>query len=355
MELYICTTVRHLLLSIMKATNTPNIVANIVFFYDYQNAEPDSYDTSSLPQNIKIHFLKRRELTKKINSVVSGKITFFAAMREIKSNGWLKNNLLKFLKKYNTDLYQELNGRPLEEMYLFNERSKVSRLFRLFSSEYSIIEDGEANYKTFRTKTIQRPIRIIRGLKVNESSWGESNNCRFINVFNPERVPVGVVDKAKSIGFINKKSKSIIRDFFRISKSNQSNKTIIVATQPIETIPGSSRAVKELIYDTLLSKLNLKQNSIWLKIHPREPQGDYLDIISKYNINLMESKLPVEALLLGGDGEEKPYIISLNSTSGLGFEEYCNIIKIFEGTLEVEIKKFNQNNFSSIEKKLKDI
>ncbi|MFS1882201.1 hypothetical protein [Vibrio splendidus] len=64
-NLYICSTVRHVMLSVFHAVKSDR-KATIVLFNDYQNIPLDVINTSNQPDNIKVILASRDKLTSKI-------------------------------------------------------------------------------------------------------------------------------------------------------------------------------------------------------------------------------------------------------------------------------------------------
>ena len=79
------------------------------------------------------------------------------------------------------------------------------------------------------------------------------------------------------------------------------------------------------IYDLIISKSRSKGFEPVLKLHPKENELDYLSFKER-GITLLSNKQPLELYLLSST--DTVNIISINSSAGIGMEEYCNIYKL---------------------------
>ena len=80
MNIYICSTVRHLLFALLKAAHSPNDDHNIVYFSDYQAAPLDDWSLSDIPDNIEVHEMNRRAFAADLRSTIDGRIFYRLSM-----------------------------------------------------------------------------------------------------------------------------------------------------------------------------------------------------------------------------------------------------------------------------------
>lgn len=326
MNIYICTTLRHLLFSIAKASNEPNKKSQILFFYDYQGIDTDALDTTNLPKNIKLTLLSRKKLTKKLKLTFKGKLYLALSLRMINLPKFIKKKLILEVNDLIPEI--ELNQQKLN-LFVFNERNKMSRLFRMMVSTYEMIEDGVGNYYEIPVQFPKNIIRFFQGKKPSSWVFGESKRCKSINAVFPEKLPRSVIKKGKEIDFLNSQNQlEIINKIFKFTPSNSSKgELFIIATQP-----PSKKALKHLKDKNFLYKLNQEiinycdnnNIAVVMKTHPKENAIDYQKFFPM--MTFLPSKYPLELQIL--NSTNKVTIVSINSSAGLGFEKYCSRLKL---------------------------
>ncbi|KNH11852.1 hypothetical protein ACS79_16140 [Vibrio lentus] len=330
MDLYICSTVRHLLFSLYKSQSSDsNKLSKIIFFYDYQDVDPKSIDTSVLPKNIELVLVSRKLLVKHIKkNGFLGKYILFCSLRGLSINNNIKNSLTSLIKEYDNNLDFSCT---IKKLYLYNENNKMSRLFRLLSSSYSMIEDGMGNY--VEHKVSSKPKQLLRYLSNRDPKYyvfGEMKQCDDIYAIHPEKLPKSVLYKGKKLVLSkNKTYTSNIQRCFRFNKSySLDKKTLIIATQPTFNILKGKlidNGFFHEIYDLIISKSRSEGFEPVLKLHPKENESDYLSFKEK-GVTFLSNKQPLELYLLSST--DTVNIISINSSAGIGMEEYCNIYKL---------------------------
>lgn len=327
MNVYICSTVRHLLFSLLKATYEKQVPSHIIFFYDYQEIDKNSFDLTALPEHITVSLLSRKTVGKKLSHSLQGKLFRFLAMRNVYLPEAGKKQFTRLLSSLFPELKTTINNEVLE-LFVFNERNKMSRLFRLLVPEYQMIEDGMANYTKKNVSRSKWLIRLLQGKAVTYQLFGESRRCKAIYAVTPNAIPTEIRHKARQIDFITK-SKNIgyLNKFFGYqSQQHSDSNAFIIATQPVFHKEVLNADIHFRIYDEMISRLNETGATIVLKTHPAEDPKSYQ---KRYpNIQLAPSKLPLELLLLSYDN--KVNIISISSSAGLGFEHICNKVELLD-------------------------
>jgi len=323
MNVYICSTLRHLLFSISKAHNESSKKSHILFFYDYQDIDSNTLDTKNLPNNIKITLLSRKKLTKQLKVTFKGKLYLALSLRA--------NNLPKWLKIQITlavnNLIPELNFSQKDtNLFVFNERNKMSRLFRMMVSDYEMIEDGVGNYYEIPVSFPKNIIRYFQGEKPSSWVFGENKRCKRINVVSPEKLPSRVRGKGYEIDFLNSAAPldtiNNVFKFIPVNANEDEDKLFIIATQP-----APERRLKKFSYQInqeIIDYCHKNNFAITMKIHPSENINDYLHIFPK--MVFLPSKAPLELQIL--NSTKKVTVVSLNSSAGLGFEKHCSILKL---------------------------
>jgi len=62
MNIYLCSTVRHLLFSLLKANSSANEQHHIFMIADQQNINSDNLELADLPSNINVYFILREKI-----------------------------------------------------------------------------------------------------------------------------------------------------------------------------------------------------------------------------------------------------------------------------------------------------
>ncbi|MGF1868608.1 glycosyltransferase family 52 [Photobacterium indicum] len=354
MNVYICSTVRHLLFSLLKATYEKPTPSHIIFFYDYQDIDKNSFDLTALPDHITVSLLSRKAVGKKLSNSLQGKLFHFLAMR----NAYLPNTIKHHFARLLGDLLPELKTMITSnsiELFVFNERNKMSRLFRLLVPDYRMIEDGMANYTKKSVSRSKKLIRQLQGKTPSYQLFGESSRCKAIYAVTPDAIPSEIRSKAKQIDFITKSENiGYLDQFFgyQPQQHNDSN-AFIIATQPAFHKEVLEAELQLKIYDEIISQLNDIGTTIILKTHPSEDPESYRNRFP--NIQLAPSKLPLELLLLSY--QKKVNIISISSSAGLGFEHLCNKIELLDAEQISKSKPIMlswQNNHSELQRVVRD-
>ncbi|MFC1237537.1 glycosyltransferase family 52 [Vibrio sp. F74] len=318
-NLYICSTVRHLLFSVSKASNELSSPAIILFFKDYQNIEQDSIDVSTLPEHIQLVTLTRKELNKHFKQSLIGKIILACALRKLSLGALIQSKLLQLLN----DFYPSFNlEKDNVTLFVFNERNKMSRLFRLLVEQYEMIEDGVGNYYKIPIKGYKKYIRAITGKPSDYWVFGEDNKCQRIHVVYPENLPEDVRSKGKKINFLT--NKLGVENLNRVFKfhAEEMNTDVIIATQPTSKAYQSQYEDADFqikIYQYMIDYCRKNRLKVAFKLHPSESIDTYQALYP--DEVYLPTKQPLELVVL--NCAATPNIMSINSTAGLGFENFC--------------------------------
>lgn len=339
MNLYICSTLRHLLFAISKASNNPREKSTILFFYDYQNIDPKKIETNTLKSNIQILTLTRDSIKKELKKTIIGRVLFFLAMRNT-----LPNKITSSLMANKLSRIKEIKG--LSDinnisLFLFNDRNKMARIFKLLVTKYEVIEDGVGNYFSIPKKGISRYLKPVN-IKGN-NTWiiGECNRCTAINVTTPENLPLKVQEKGREIDFLGAShSLDFINRIFKFTPKIPKNckNIVIIATQPL-----SKHLAKKLndtnyfiyLHRIIADMLDRRGINFYIKLHPSENIESYLHDFDRNKF--LSVKHPLELELINSTSNVN--IISINSTAGLGFESFCSRKKLIR---DEEMGSFNE-------------
>lgn len=332
MNIYLCSTVRHLLFSLLKALSQPEQKQIIFMITDQQNIDKNNFDQSALPDQVEVIFITRKALRKKIYKGVKGNIIKLLANFNVQLPAKLQQKLAVKLFNETLALTLTTKQRDSAKLYLFNDRNKISRLFRLAFSNFSIIEDGMGNYRGFKLKTFEKWwLTLIRSNQTMRY-FGDDKRCQTIYLLDEKKAPAFIAPKVKDITFINE---SLIHQYclsFFKCKSIPGNPTII-ATQPLQATGIDMMAYREIIQKLLINKTDLV-----IKPHPSEDITRYQTNFP--DIRLIDSKFPLELILFSST--QKNDVISLFSAAGMGFEKYCTRINLVKNNeLNMQSKLFS--------------
>ncbi|PML48177.1 glycosyltransferase family 52, partial [Vibrio sp. 10N.261.52.A1] len=322
-DTYICSTVRHLLFSLYKAQDSNN-QAVIIFFYDFQNIEPQQFDLTQLPDNIDLILANRKSLVKHIKkSGLIGRLILFCSLRGIPVSNSILYKLSNLLQSYDSNL-----NFTIDNLFLFNDNNKMSRLFRLLNQSYSMIEDGMGNYIEHTIDSIPKQVlRYLQGKQPKYYVFGEKDQCREVFAIHPDNLPNNIIHKGKQLTLSKDKAVvDTIKTCFRFKDiPGFSDGGLIIATQPVFTEIKDKLISDDFfltIYRTIISLSKERGIVPVLKLHPLEKRCDY-ECFEHEGIEFLSSKLPLELYLLSTS--EKTNIITINSSVGIGMEEYCNV------------------------------
>lgn len=324
-NLYICSTLRHLLFALAKATSESDNRSIILFFRDYQNVEESALDTSQLPDNIQLHILTRKEINHSLQRSLTGKLILGLALRTLP----VPISLSSWLYAHINQLIDGIDLTPGQvKLFVFNERNKMARLFRLLVDEYAMIEDGVGNYYEIPVKGYKRYIRALQGKAAKYWVFGEDKKCAAIYAIHPEKLPLSVQSKGIQIDFLTGSgSIKTINRVFRYQPNHDSQPDVILATQPdIKAVTShlNNKAFMMSINRIIVDACESLKLNVALKLHPKESLESYLKLLP--DAEYLPSKIPIEVLLI--NNQKKPIVLSLCSTSGMGFEKYCRRVML---------------------------
>lgn len=328
MNIYLCSTVRNLLFAQLKALDEPGQKSCILMIYDQQNISIDNYDLSSLPDHVQVKFIRRKDIRKQLDRRLSGRILRLLAVLNIRTGvqfrrrikTWLFNDLLKNLG---------LVAAEVGQLFLFNDRNRVARLLRLAFADYAIIEDGLSNYSGKKLRAGEALWHVLTGNRSKKSYLGDDKRCHTIFLLNPKSSPEVLRSKVRPVTFIDSRNiAEVCCNFFRFQPvaGRGSVFSTILATQPIAVGQLTASGFDLVIYRKLLAQLQAKGAQVALKVHPREDLERYRQAFPDYQ--LVESKIPLELMIFGA--EDKCDIVSIYSSAGMGFEQYCRRLTLIK-------------------------
>lgn len=324
MNIYLCSTVRNLLFAVLKSLSEQDKVSYIIMVTDQQNIDVENYYPESLPEHIKVVFIKRADVNKGLLASKHGKLIKLLATFNIYTTVSLQSYFQKVLFTELIPVGVSVDLLKQAELYLFNDRSKLARLLRLAFRQYAIIEDGLSNYRGVKFKFFEKIKHLLTFSKQQKRYLGDDSRCTAIYLLNAESAPRYLQNKVMKIDFIDS---SLINKYclsFFNACSLSENSQYILATQPL--VSFSELGFDLCVYEKVFEYLKSKNMSCALKVHPRENLEKFQRKFPE--IELIDSKIPLELILF--NNKTKCNIISIYSTAGMGFEPFCNRITLIE-------------------------
>jgi hypothetical protein len=181
LNIYVCSTVRHLLFALLRADLYSEEQHYILFFSDYQHTSLADWHLDSLPVNVTVHEMGRGIVRQHMDSSVRGRLCYFFAMRNWQAPEALLAPLRALLADSAPQVSAALNaartGHGQPQLWLFNERNRMARLLRLLIPRFSLIEDGESNYRLLLCAVVEMAGRLLSGLPPRSRVLGEESCC----------------------------------------------------------------------------------------------------------------------------------------------------------------------------------
>ncbi|PLW82082.1 hypothetical protein CWI75_09780 [Kineobactrum sediminis] len=224
----------------------------------------------------------------------------------------------------------------MEEIYLFHDRTYLSKYFKSFD-KVNLIEDGRANYQGRKIvrNYLKRTLRFVLGYSYQYQFLGESSEISSVYLMKPEYAPCCIKGKVKPLTeFVNRLSNDTVRtiiSFFRV-EAMESN-AILVLTQGLDIAGLCSKKDKLNIYYVLVQKLlDYYSPKIVVKIHPSEDIKEYTKLFAGFSrVTIISGHVPFEAISLKIDGKHDLKVYSLRTSSfSLGPNSSVNVLNLID-------------------------
>lgn len=348
MNIYLCSTLRHFLFATLKSLSVRDELSHIIVITDQQGLDPNHFELSALPSTISVKFVERKQILDSVYNGPLGLIHKLFATANISSQFFQERTLKKLDK---CDLLNSEYGLKDTTLYLFNDRNRLARLMRLAFVEYEVIEDGLSNYTGSELSFAERYVLNKKGRRF----IGDDKRCCAIHLLTPKLAASQLAPKVKQINFISHINvNSFIYPLFKVDKSEVSIPEVIIATQPISIGNMSESECDITVFQKMVDYLKINNHSYAFKVHPRENEMKYMDAFP--DAHFIESKIPLELLVFSSC--ESPTVLSIYSSAGMGFEEYCKratLIKDDEAEQQADIYAQWQKDLVDVDKRLEEI
>jgi hypothetical protein len=327
-NLYICSTVKHALFALMRANHHPAEKHIILYFCDFQDAHLSLEEPRNQTAAWQVVQLEYIALKSQLQSTFLGRIIYFCAMHNLPLGSSMRKKLIDTI----TQVVPELETAELlsnsHRLWLFNQRNRMSRLFRLLSPTFQIIEDGESNYFPKAVPARKRPARLLLGLPVKHRYYGEDKRCKEIWVQDVGRLPEYIRAKGRRIDFIDTSAARTAAAILFGSQAalDDDQPVAILATQRLEVYKGASLDGKLTLYRMTIQHLQNAGYRVYLKPHPAEDQAQY-DSFSA-DSSILDNNVPLEVYLC--NMTQPALVVSMFSAAGLGFENICRRLPLIE-------------------------
>ena len=300
----------------------------ILYFSDYQDARLSLDETRNQAGVSQVVQLERIALKDQLKSTVLGRVIYFCAMRILPIGSFMRQKLIDAITQVAPELEKVDSLSNGHRLWLFNQRNRMSRLFRLLSPTFRIIEDGESNYFPRIVPAWKRPARLLLGLPATHRYYGEDKRCKEVWVQDLGRLPEYVRDKGRLIDFVDptaaRQAATVL--FGSQATLDEDQPVAILATQPLELYKGSSLNGKLALYRLTVRHLRISGYTVYLKPHPAEDLSDYAAFTDDSSI--LDHKVPLEVYLC--NMTQPALVVSMFSAAGLGFEKICKRIPLID-------------------------
>lgn len=294
-RIFICYTLFHIYVSILKVVNEVHYDENILIITDHilnygfikNRIEKRNYfnkvfviEDKKLKKNFDESFKKNNYLHEKLKKYI-----FF------------KNNVIAFFEKNQGDVLKSAYVPKNTEINMFLDKTFTSFYFMFIYNDITLIEDGESLYSKKKFNIIIAILRLL-GYPVSD---GQSKYIKTVEATRPYDLRNNVRKKAKKLDLnvltkqINKKQKDEVVSLFIESgfDLNILKNALLLITQPFSEDSLISEAEKIALYNDIIAEYSPKYRVI-IKPHPRE-LTDYKSVV-KENILVINKDFPLEIL-----------------------------------------------------------
>jgi|GEM_PF-766067 len=280
-NIYVCYTVMHLYISILKIFNSP-VHKNILVITDHIN----NYEYF-------VRILNKTKLFDQILLIEDIKLS--EKFNRNKANFIFFNKKIQQFFDKEVRLGQILNDiGKINNVYIFLDETRTSQYLMFKNYNLVLVEDGIGLY-SIEKLTLKRVAKLFLGIP---KTHGKDKRVKVIEATNPDKLINSIKDKAIQLNIeelqknLNKEQKAILLDIFFSNKLDIENKkNILILTQPFSEDNCISEVEKIKMYSTIIERY-INDYNVYIKPHPREIT-DYIKVIP-HNIIEIERNFPIE-------------------------------------------------------------
>lgn len=336
MNVYLCSTIRHILFAVTKAYAKPIEHHVLLISCEQQDIKAQHFDLLALPSYISFSFFSRNELKSSVKSTLKGRWIWFLAQQQQQ----VKPTYQAYIQTEVFNRFFSLNANlETTQLILFNDRNHIARLFRLGFAQYSCIEDGLSSYQSRPLHWYESVWRKLTKHPIKRRYFGDDPRCKRLYFLDINKAPAELNFKSRLIDWINfQQVQQLCYPLFRLSfKSVETMSPYLIVTQPISYHGFVDSRLDLDIYQKMIDSLIEQGHAPSFKIHPRESIDKFKQFQTQ-GIHILPTNIPVELLLLSQ--KKMVHLYSINSSAGMGFESFC-----YRHTL---IQEDEVNNFPQI-------
>lgn len=283
-KIYICHTIYHLLISLLKEGKNENgnnavvyiLMKTIADWRNLSNTLKDlGYNVIVLDDNDFIYSIFKR----------------------------------KYKQMHSKKRIEELSNEDRSVFYIYNDNTRIGEYINREKIHYNLIEDG---YNALASKLLNYPIKIrtkLKNLILNiPISRGWSKYCKTIEVNDKSIMPKDerwnkIIEIPRSSLFkADNEFKNKILNIFNVSRATSNkNKKLLLLTQPLGGDVGVDNEINSIekqvqYYHKIVEKYKFDYE-IYLKQHPR----DAADYSNFSDVLFLEKNIPMEVYeFIGG-------------------------------------------------------
>lgn len=328
MNLYICLTYYHVLITIVKS-----------LIGDKKNDIMISNDIPGF-DNLQEQ-LENCGLFSRVIVYDANKIRIKKANNKFKySFDRRKSNILRIF-----GLYFKTDLSTYSDIYLFNDATEIGLYMIYKRIYYHLIEDALDFFKyfndyyglkkgTYSRKSLKYLVKRLFG--VGFISWGTSKYCLDIEVNDQEGIKIPndkviVIPRKELFGKLSDDQRKLVYQIFAGDNviRNDSRESVLLCTQPLfKAGHVDSYDKQKKVFESIVKEYTDKGYQVVIKPHPRD-EADYSAIAEKYHCGQIDKNLPSEILDYNPEAKQYYAAISITSTSINSLD--CANKKIFLG------------------------
>lgn len=294
-RIFICYTLFHIYVSILKVVNEAHYDENILIITDHV------YNFNSIKKRIEergyfdeVFIVEDKKMKNEFDESFKNYGFLYG---KFKKYVFFKYNVISFFEKYMSILFKQNSIPKKSEINLFLDKTITSFYFMFTYNDIRLIEDGEGLYSKEKFNILITFLHML-GYPAPD---GRNKYIKVVEATRPNELKPYVRKKAKHLnlnelsGLISKKQKNEIVSLFLENSFDLKilENTVLLITQPFSEDGVISETEKTVMYNEIIADYSPKYKVV-LKPHPRE-QTDYKSVV-KEDILVIDKNFPLEIL-----------------------------------------------------------